>query len=64
MSESSPQRQSYWRRILRQTFLRWGARLGLLWVAVLALMGVFAPFLASSFPLLLSQGGVMLSPVL
>ncbi|MCU7851036.1 MAG: ABC transporter permease [Candidatus Thiodiazotropha sp. (ex Monitilora ramsayi)] len=64
MSESRPQRQSYWRRILRQTFVRWGARLGLLWVAILALMGVFAPFLASSFPLLLSQGGMMSSPVL
>ncbi|MCU7914848.1 MAG: ABC transporter permease [Candidatus Thiodiazotropha sp. (ex Gloverina cf. vestifex)] len=64
MNESRPQRQSYWRRILRQTFLRWGARLGLLWVAILVVMGVFAPFLASSFPLLSSQGGVMSSPVL
>ncbi|MES9990633.1 MAG: ABC transporter permease [Candidatus Thiodiazotropha sp.] len=61
---SRPQRQSYWRRILRQTFLRWGARLGLFWVAVLALVGVFAPFLASSFPLLLSEGGELKSPVL
>ncbi|MES9971531.1 MAG: ABC transporter permease subunit [Candidatus Thiodiazotropha sp.] len=61
---SRPQRQSYWRRILRQTFLRWGARLGLFWVAVLALVGVFAPFLASSFPLLLSEGGELSSPVL
>ncbi|MEJ2424822.1 MAG: ABC transporter permease [Candidatus Thiodiazotropha sp.] len=58
------QGQSYWRRILGQTFLRWGARVGLVWVAVLALVGVFAPFLASSFPLLLSQDGVLSSPVL
>ncbi|MCU7808691.1 MAG: ABC transporter permease, partial [Candidatus Thiodiazotropha sp. (ex Semelilucina semeliformis)] len=64
MNETHPKHQSYWRRILRQTFARWGARLGLLWVAILAVMGVFAPFLASSFPLLLSQGGVMSSPVL
>jgi peptide/nickel transport system permease protein len=64
MSESRPQRQSYWRRILRQTFIRGGARLGLFWVAVLALVGVFAPFLASSFPLLLSEGGELRSPVL
>ncbi|MCU7905456.1 MAG: ABC transporter permease [Candidatus Thiodiazotropha sp. (ex Epidulcina cf. delphinae)] len=64
MSEPVKQRQSYWRRILGHTFVRWGARLGLLWVAILAIVGVFAPFLASSFPLLLSQGGAISSPVL
>ncbi|MET0089220.1 MAG: ABC transporter permease [Candidatus Thiodiazotropha sp.] len=64
MSERVNPGQSYWRRILGQTFLRWGARLGLAWVAVLALVGVFAPFLASSFPLLLSQSGEVSSPVL
>ncbi|MET0062918.1 MAG: ABC transporter permease [Candidatus Thiodiazotropha endolucinida] len=64
MSRTAKRRQSYWRRILGQTFIRWGARLGLLWVGILALMGVFAPFLASSFPLLLSHEGVISSPVL
>ncbi|MGD8587532.1 MAG: ABC transporter permease [Chromatiales bacterium] len=64
MSEAPAKRESYWRRILRHTFVRWGARLGLLWVAILALVGVFAPFLASSFPLLLSQHGQISSPVL
>ncbi|MEW8658666.1 MAG: ABC transporter permease [Candidatus Thiodiazotropha endolucinida] len=64
MSRTTKRRQSYWRRILGQTFIRWGARLGLLWVGILALMGVFAPFLASSFPLLLSHEGVISSPVL
>ncbi|MET0050828.1 MAG: ABC transporter permease [Candidatus Thiodiazotropha sp.] len=64
MSERVNPGQSYWRRILGQTFLRWGARLGLAWVAVLALVGGFAPFLASSFPLLLSQNGEVSSPVL
>ena len=64
MSDFSQRRQSYWRRILGQTFIRWGARLGLAWVAVLALIGVFAPFLASSFPLLLSQNGELTSPVM
>ncbi|MGD8933068.1 MAG: ABC transporter permease, partial [Chromatiales bacterium] len=64
MSEAIQKRQSYWRRILGHTFVRWGARLGLLWVAILALVGVFAPFLASSFPLLLSRNGELASPVL
>ncbi|MCG7983413.1 MAG: ABC transporter permease [Candidatus Thiodiazotropha lotti] len=64
MTDQPSHRQSYWRRILSQTFLRWGARLGLGWVALLAMTGVFAPFLASSFPLLLSQNGEWISPVL
>ncbi|MCG7872248.1 MAG: ABC transporter permease [Candidatus Thiodiazotropha lotti] len=64
MTDQPSHRQSYWRRILSQTFLRWGARLGLGWVALLAMIGVFAPFLASSFPLLLSQNGEWISPVL
>jgi peptide/nickel transport system permease protein len=64
MSRGGNKRQSYWRRILGQTFVRWGARLGLLWVGILAFIGVFAPILASSFPLLLSHGGEISSPVL
>jgi len=64
MSDAAQKRQSYWRRILGHTFMRWGARLGMLWVVVLALVGVFAPFLASSFPLLLSRNGELASPVL
>jgi peptide/nickel transport system permease protein len=57
-------RRSYWRKILGETFLRWGARLGLGWIGLLALCAVFAPFLASSFPLLVSEQGVLSSPVL
>jgi len=45
MSERRSQRQSYWRRILGQTFVRWGARLGLLWVGILAFLGVFSAIL-------------------
>jgi peptide/nickel transport system permease protein len=64
MSDHRPRRESYWRRILGQTFVRWGARLGLVWVGLLAFLGVFSPFLASSFPLLLSRDGEISSPVL
>ncbi len=56
--------QSYARRVLRDTFLRWGARFGLAWIGLLAVLAVFAPFLASSHPLLLSEGGQWRSPVL
>jgi peptide/nickel transport system permease protein len=64
MSERQRRRESYWRRILGRTFVRWGARLGLVWVGVLAFFGIFAPFLASSFPLLLSRDDKLSSPVL
>jgi peptide/nickel transport system permease protein len=64
MTETINKRQSYWSRILRQTFMRWGARFGLVWIGILAFMGVFSPFLASSFPLLVSQSGEISSPVL
>ena len=64
MTETMNKRQSYWRRILRQTFMRWGARFGLFWIGILAFVGVFSPFLASSFPLLISESGEISSPVL
>jgi peptide/nickel transport system permease protein len=43
---------------------RWGARIGLVWIGLLAALAVFAPFLASSHPLLISRGGELASPVL
>jgi peptide/nickel transport system permease protein len=57
-------RRSYWRKILGETFVRWGARLGIIWIGLLAFSAVFAPFLASSFPLLMSEQGEVSSPVL
>lgn len=57
-------RRSYAARILRSTFAQWGARLGLLWIALVTVVAVFAPFFANSRPLLVSQGGVVSSPVL
>jgi peptide/nickel transport system permease protein len=56
--------QSYAVRVAREVLGRWGARIGLAWIGLLALVAVFAPFLASSYPLLLSQGGELHSPVL
>ncbi|MCF6235083.1 MAG: ABC transporter permease [Gammaproteobacteria bacterium] len=54
----------YVAQILRDTFSRWGARLGLLWIGVLIFCAVFAPLLANSHPLLLSQNGAWQSPML
>lgn len=65
-AEATPidRRSSYAMRIAREVLGRWGARLGLGWIGVLVLCAVFAPFLASSHPLLISEGGDLSSPVL
>lgn len=43
---------------------KWGARLGLAWVALLVLLAVFAPLIASSHPLAWKRGGEVTSPLL
>lgn len=52
------------RRVLKHTFSGWGARIGLIWIAILALTAVFAPFLANSMPLLVSLNGEISAPIL
>ncbi len=44
--------------------MQWGARLGIAWIVVLVTVAVFAPFLASSYPLLLSEQSQISSPLL
>ncbi|ADJ27286.1 ABC transporter permease [Nitrosococcus watsonii] len=58
------QSQNYTAQVARQVLAQWGARLGLAWIGLLGLLAVFAPFLASSHPLLLSQDGQLDSPLL
>ncbi len=41
----------FFAQALHDTFARRGAQFGLAWICVLAFLSVFAPFLASSFPL-------------
>lgn len=55
---------SYARRIAKDVIMRWGARIGLVWIGVLVILAVFAPILANSHPLLLSQAGHIQSPML
>lgn len=56
--------RSYAAQVLREAFTQWGARFGLFWIAILAVVAVFAPFIANSHPLLLSEGSVVSSPML
>ena len=54
----------YANRIVKQTFAHWGARFGIAWILCLVMLAVFAPFLASSHPLLIMDNGEWSSPVL
>ena len=61
---ASLRRRSFAARVLRSTVVRLGARVGLAWIGVLIVAGVFAPFLASTHPLLMRAGGRLQSPAL
>lgn len=64
MTKPVVSRESFTRRIWRKTWQGPGVRPGFVWVAVLVVMGVFAPFLANSMPLLMSKNGELSAPVL
>jgi len=54
MSEREPAaHRSMLRQVLRDLWRAWSARWGLAWVGLLTLAAVFAPFLASSHPILM-----------
>jgi len=54
----------YAANILRLAFSQWGARLGLIWIFLLTVVAVFAPFIANSHPWLLNEQGNISSPLL
>ena len=56
--------QSFGRRILRSALSGWGVKIGLLWVGLLVIAAVFAPFLANSMPIIMSRAGEVSMPVL
>ncbi len=64
MTESVDLSQGFARRVLRDTFTRTSARIGLAWIVILVFLAVFAPLIANSHPLLLSQNGALSSPLL
>ena len=64
MTEAAAVRQPFAANVLRSVLRRHGPRFGLAWIGLLVTVAVFAPFVASSHPLLLSEGGRVSSPVL
>lgn len=63
MSAQRKQR-SYSAQIFSEVRGQWTARFGFGWIGILATIAVFAPFIASSHPLLLSEAGQWSSPAL
>ncbi|HWB52704.1 MAG TPA: ABC transporter permease [Tepidisphaeraceae bacterium] len=59
-----PPRRTYAAEVWHRTFATIGAKLGAAWIIVMVFCAVLAPFLASSFPLLLKQNNHWSSPVL
>lgn len=64
MTKTHQTGESYGKQILRSAFSGWGARFGLAWVLILAFFACFAPLLANSMPLLVSQNGEVSAPIL
>jgi len=60
---SPTRRESFARRVARDTTRQLGARIGLGWVAVVAVLAVFAPFIANSHPYLMVADGAWSSPL-
>ena len=57
-------RNSFARRVLQDTFAQLGAKLGFLWIGLVAFMAVFAPFIASSHPYAMRTAEGWSSPML
>lgn len=59
----TPARTLY-QQAVRDTLVRWGARVGLAWISLLAFLAIFGPLLAASFPVLMkSADGQISSPL-
>ena len=56
--------RSYAARVVLDTLGRTGAKLGAAWIAVLAVLAVFAPLIASSHPIVVKMDGQWSSPML
>lgn len=54
----------YTKQILCEAFSQFTARLGLAWISVIAVLAVFAPFIANSHPYLLKTSEGLSSPLL
>lgn len=63
--DKTPDRRSLLGQALYDTFGQTGARIAALWIGFVAVLGVFAPFIANSHPVLFrARGGRLSSPLI
>src|SRR5690348_2885286 len=55
--------RSWLARAMLDTVGKTSARLGLIWISVIAFCAVFAPFIANSYPILVKMNGRYSSPM-
>lgn len=63
IADAAPPR-NYWRQVFHDTFAPTAARLGVAWIGVVAVLGIFAPLLANTHPILAKIEGHVVSPML
>ncbi len=56
--------KSLYQQAFARVFSERSARIGLMWIGMLVVLSVFAPFLANSHPYVMKKGGVVSSPLL
>lgn len=56
-AENEPRRRTLFAQALVDTFSQTGARLGAIWIGIVIVLAVFAPFIASSYPLAMKRVG-------
>ncbi len=60
----APRPTGFFETTIRNTLTNIGARIGLTWIAIVVIAGIFAPFIASSYPIVMRQNGQLSSPIL
>ena len=64
LGQNAVSEESFSRRVLKDTVRQRGAQFGLAWIGSVAVLAVFAPFLANSHPYWMVADGVGSSPLL
>ena len=62
MTDVTTARMSFSAGVMRDILKKTGARIGFVWIFLLIFTAVFAPFIATSFPLLIVEGNTWRSP--
>lgn len=60
---TEPRRRTFVQKVLHDTFVQTGARIGAIWVFILVVLAIVAPFIANTHPILMKMDGNWSSPM-